>query len=831
MDVHVSERTTTSLTLALDGAWFAEAGLVQLSPSRYVDGTTAVVAVVDPTLPAVGTEDPDVLSIASAVPSDVAAGGTLVIDGRGFEPGIRAVLVRDDVPVVVLPTEDVSEFIMSVVVPDTLTGGDAMGVAVLSADGSRMTTAFPITPSAGTAAFDLVGDPDPAVAQIPMVTGVFADLAWNGGAQALDIEGVGLTPGLTVRVQTSTGTTTLSTAASPAVPDDDRVSRVRVTLPAYLTTPPVFTAVVRVQGPTGTTIHSAPAAIEPVRDFSLPFGGVRDYFVMEEIGDTPGGGRLHVVDSVSAGPVARLLRPRFDLRPQLSGERLRAGDQAPVVVEHSATGPGILTVRGAALTVDRATRIDTHPPLLLSIAGHPEVPPAPVRVVPGRLGSITRDIGGVPLDDLVNDVANQYALPPHVLKSQLAAESELLRRNFRYEPLTIDFRELTGDQYARVTWAAPGARQRRLLSDPVRRYVRTDGTYLVAAQTPTQREHVFTAADAEPSPAGPALYRLPEAAPIKPGVSAEILLSNGEIESLTLVRDRPLWQKVGSSFSGRQRTNTFFGRVSPPTGYADGWPGKKPGFPGEFSVRYREREVRIYRGLGPGEQLRVRYADLGAEAQAAVGAVGDTFPWPNLEDRDVVRGQFPLAYPSAIEGAPATLTTWFARNFASSNEAQQWGNWLTGTSSELSLEFEVDATNRPVRPVDPRYDFVTPQYVAGATYGGLQIGVQRWLGTGERQASLNRVLNGSPSPAHDTPVFSVLPAARARVGIELGAAEHNVTRVFDKANGYCEGCSTDAWRRFWSDVLRPWNPSQTATEYRGAVSRIVSRAEVRFAPR
>jgi hypothetical protein len=85
--------------------------------------------------------------------------------------------------------------------------------------------------------------------------------------------------------------------------------------------------------------------------------------------------------------------------------------------------------------------------------------------------------------------------------------------------------------------------------------------------------------------------------------------------------------------------------------------------------------------------------------------------------------------------------------------------------------------------------------------------------------------------AHESPVHSILSRQREALGLELGASEHAFTRRRDKKGGFCGACTTDEWLGFWTDVLRPWNPSPTAPEYRGAISNILREAEQRYAPR
>jgi hypothetical protein len=507
------------------------------------------------------------------------------------------------------------------------------------------------------------------------------------------------------------------------------------------------------------------------------------------------------------------------------------------VIEQSGAGPGSLTLRGTALTVDPATRADRFAPLAL-VAPGAGGPASPLRVVARPLGFHARDTGPVPLDRMIIEVADKYAIPPQVLKSQMRAESQLLRRNFRYEPLTIDVRDLTGDRYNSVTWAsvtAGGQRDRKLLIDPVHRYATADASYLVASATPAMQVQEFTFGQAALTPRGAVLFRLGE--PVKrdgpqaTNVNAEIVLSDGRIEPLALIREITVWTKAGPSYVDGKPAPTFQGRISSPTGSG---PGGAPGAPsgrrpGEFSVRYREGDVYLYRSLVAGERLRVRFYDLGAQARATVPAAPDAIPPPNLEDRGLVRGQFPLRYPATVGGAPTTLTQWFSANFDPSNNGRWWGNWLTGTAAERALHFEVDANQHPVRPVDPRFDYITPQFVAGATYGALQIGIQRWLTTTAQQSRLNRILNGTQDINHATPVHSILPIAREHIGLELGASEHREERRLNKRT-YCESCTMDQWLRFWTDVLRPWNPSHGAPEYSGIISNILRQAD-RYVPR
>jgi hypothetical protein len=100
--------------------------------------------------------------------------------------------------------------------------------------------------------------------------------------------------------------------------------------------------------------------------------------------------------------------------------------------------------------------------------------------------------------------------------------------------------------------------------------------------------------------------------------------------------------------------------------------------------------------------------------------------------------------------------------------------------------------------------------VAGATYGALQIGVQRWLARVRVQETLNAVLNGNGDVKHTTAVYSVLTPGREGVGLALGAAEHNRVRIANRL-GYCESCSLPDWQRFWTGILSPWKFGRART--------------------
>jgi Tetratricopeptide repeat len=129
--------SSTRATAVIPSSYFSAPRFVRLSPEPAFQYAQSVLvysqaiahAVVDPNWKV------------RVVPEDIGTGGQIEIDGSRFEPGMKAVLGRGNVAGMVLDTEILSESYLEAEVP-VYVPGDDLFIAVLSADGLKISTPF-----------------------------------------------------------------------------------------------------------------------------------------------------------------------------------------------------------------------------------------------------------------------------------------------------------------------------------------------------------------------------------------------------------------------------------------------------------------------------------------------------------------------------------------------------------------------------------------------------------------------------------------------------------------------------------------------------------------
>jgi hypothetical protein len=257
--------------------------------------------------------------------------------------------------------------------------------------------------------------------------------------------------------------------------------------------------------------------------------------------------------------------------------------------------------------------------------------------------------------------------------------------------------------------------------------------------------------------------------------------------TLRLVSDRYVWRRVG-----KQKP---VGVVELPTASAMLNGNVVPG-PLEFAVDYANGVITIGRPLqtGPLETITITADPMDNMNQ--IGVAGGTFQ-TNLNDRTIVKAQFDLDYTPG-----QSLHDWLATNLTTGTPAgnHRYGNWLTGTSSEMQIEFICGTDNKtPLTPLDGRFLGATAQPYASSSYGTLQVLLKTWA-----DQRLGQRLRDVLDPANE-PVFNVLSDWKR--GLRLGGRIHQAE--YDALvlnNAVCSPCTTDQWIDLWNGIFRSYNP-------------------------
>jgi len=765
----------------------------------------------------------------SVVPEDIGGGGTILVSGSSFVPGMRAVLGRGNVAGIVLNTRILDDSNIEADVPFYVPGSDLF-VAVLSADGGTLSAPAAVMSSYPYREDDVsqqtsgVGQVGPSTVDLSSVSG---NIIWNIPNQRLTLQGPGLVPGLQVNFVTDQGSFPSTTLASQSnsAPLSPGASQVDVLVPDKVSKHPVFTFGVDIftTGATGQNqIVSVPKPQWVFDVFRVPLGGLGQFTPYFD----PFSKKLEVIQpgvwrpSTVVLPVLQKLdnAANFVTWTLLSNIEFSTDvDQMKIARLYQETVPSNKTadlyLRGARIQaqITQLTQIQlsatvSTPNGLLNLQRS-----FPVQVVKGN-------IGGASYDDIILNTADRTGIPPQYLKAQGILETHYgdpsNYKNFRYEPITVDFKKITSE-------LSPTTDLNVLYRNDLDVLDYLFAGPLLAPGPVADPPYVVTAVAGNAATLGP---QFSLGGPLMafrglitggPRTSASIRNANGTVQPLMLVHTDTWWHKGGLHGTTTAPAPTFYGKAELPNGHGPNGPSSLG--PNDFSVDYVNGVITLGRPLNPGDRLTVTYYRVDHNLDTPSGAGGFS-PDIALNDRALVKPDF----SSYAFNPPETLGGWIETQLSKF----PYGNYLTGTLSERSLQFRATCPLttpdpkfsdnplhcQPTSVVDARFSGVRAQYVAASSWGPIQV-VTTALGDKNFKTPLLNVLAGKP-------MFNVL--SDDQMGFDLGGVFSLVNLQFKVKNNvlYClPSCRTDQWKSMWNNMFFFYNSGEP--KYNGNPNRVI----------
>jgi hypothetical protein len=791
----------TTLTVKLPASLFATEGFVQVSPDT--DAVHALgLMVADPGLPRVWTPTsmgPEMV-LAAITPGQIEqAGGTLTVSGQGLPAGTNLVLGRGDAAGILLPTTAVGEDVLEAALPEDFIGrADDLFIAAVSSNGTQRSAAQPIRSVVPARA-------DPALQVLPGDAGIVnvsGDLVWNRPQQALEVEGVGLSAGMTA-VFSRNGTEYTSVLQTPSQTsvqhvhppqqaaaatsgDTQSLAGFKIVAPPALTAHPSYSFALNLERPVASPLESAKAWINLFPEAEIPLGGRKPFAIYSDVA----AGQLFVVETIKKnGYWTPNLRPSFGKKPprltMTEGDLhvVQSGWLDPrLQLESESADPNVTYVRGVRLTSVPGTPATTPLPTLQATSGTLTSKPIEAAVVRRPLGNQKKQLD-VTQDGWIQDVASNYGIPPQYLKRQVQAESSFLPMSYRYEALTIDLKRLTGDV---TTGSIYGPNGRWIGSYPFAKYRLATQVLSGLQGTPTTLPFSTPGQTVFDLNAG-TIYsrkRMPVNAAAIPAVQASV--AGRTAQQQLNARPMPataIWSRAGAPQL-----------INPPPS-----PGAR-----DWSVDYVNGRVTLYQPLKQGETLSVTFEPLGFDG----GVVSGDFSDPSAQTDEDAKKFSLAAIPSTAQFKQLTyvpgetIASWLQRSVVRYPQ----GQWFINDSENM-LQFE----NATKQPVDTRLAAVQAQFYAAASYGALQTTLAPWGDSPDFKAAFDTVLK-----VDETPLYKV--AVNWRMGLELGGAYHRF--IVDNRKLTCatasepdpqrpRTCTQDSWEKFWSGVMKFYNLGQS----------------------
>jgi hypothetical protein len=526
-----SSSGTATASVTVSGALLQVPGLVQFSLASDGSSGTTNVLIADPSLPAFGTSS--ITQATGAYPYDnPTEGASVTMFGSGFSSGSVVVVGRNGIPGFVLQTSFQATSLVSGTLSDALPEDDTLLVAGVADPGlAAISNSVPLFNSlseyAGSEEFsdsDLADEYSASDVDLLGVVGnlnlVTSDSTAGGpSGQTLTIYGINLISGASLQLKTQSGNLsftesvpitniqTLGTAESGpyarlepfspfgtvSIPQSSSGSSGATTgkgsaSPSSKTLKKRKQGVQGVASKNGQTLGQTQlATVSASGQFIIPFGGRRRFSVYKRGSDNslqiiPDGGtpdKDYVAATATDNIVATL-----------------AGNNAEIELETS-DPPGSFWVRGIQLTQStvrpNCTVGSDQPALNLTVSGptgYSLKAPKQVIVQYSTLGQgALPSMGGIDRECALVTTANNYRVPPNILKAQIHQEGSDYNATYRYEPSTIDFQKFTGDYTgADDVWKG---QSRKIALAPWQLYTLA-GPYLLAYKNPDDRTKYAT---------------------------------------------------------------------------------------------------------------------------------------------------------------------------------------------------------------------------------------------------------------------------------------------------------------------------------------------------
>ncbi len=448
-------QNSSTLQFVLPANLLQSAGPLRISPVAELCTVNCVLLLAGDTSYPTPSAAPPAISALS--PSDLIQNSdTILVIGSNFEEGATVLLGRrSGGPALALDTTFDSENSLEASLENGFLGtASDLQISVLSADGSSVSAPVPIANTVPQN-FDLLDystldDDFPEGSQ--GVASVIGSVTWNS-PNTLTLVGVGLVPGMNVQFSSARGTGD-PTGQNPTKPSSKpkpansskAVTIVDVDVPSNLTAYPLYT--IRFSGKDASgkeIVTSGTGTLVPSEPFEVPFGAKAQFKVYQDKQSQD----LYLL-RVAYGDVTRInTRPTAK---NVSGQ-LTSVDGATYTIDAGKNAPN--PSRGPIF--EQEAGADQHALYLRGLSLTPGL--VPINFQLGTLSAsvnarvVKRALGNSKSqwDDDIFALADLYLLPPQVLKGQAQQEGGLRDNQYRYEPMTVDFKYLTGDATVKET--------------------------------------------------------------------------------------------------------------------------------------------------------------------------------------------------------------------------------------------------------------------------------------------------------------------------------------------------------------------------------------------
>jgi hypothetical protein len=620
------------------------------------------------------------------------------------------------------------------------------------------------------------------------------------------------------------------------------LSTVQAHLPDALTHSPAFKWLVKLVS-NGQPVGVSPsAAQQPQTDYNVLLGGLSGfvpYFdqAANKVVVLQQRGRTLIPPRVDQRNYTELTKDQVTW--SITSNPVLQADGIPAALQEIAGPPEISSPDPAAFYL-RGVHLTNGQLVVVHLAGnysnHAFQQDINVAVIAGNVTGHTDD------DAIFNKVADKFGIPPHFLYSQAYYEGGFSSKNatnFRYEPLTVDFKNLSGDD---PTSTVDG-NGKRFIIDPVLSPYLINGQALNNSLAPLSASFVNKAVAGTPSTLGPvfSLSGPMMATTGDPGdpvynTSPRLMVTltdqNGKAESISQVVSTPYtWIKGGPHCAQQNPCGgpTYYGVEMPP------YIGTGPNLPptgNQYSVDYVTGKLTFGRQLVPGETLSVTYYPVSSnQVQVTIGNAGAA----NLAG--IKSGFAQLTF-----SPNQTIADWAASNLNSNDVNYQFGNFLTGTDSEKVWRFSATNTGslsghaRPIAPLDGRFNGATAQFFAAASYGIIQVLATTLVDSRYGQGAQAAVQDPTLFPTGT--FFDALNNLTA--GLSLGAQYTRTSLTLIDKSPFTNGeknlrphtcgvptaqittCTTLQWEGMWSSAFHLYNPPKSAVHYYGQINDIVT---------
>jgi hypothetical protein len=820
---------------------------------------------------------PDVDVELRAVTSPATTAGDRLVLGIGTTPGL------------VLDTQFVNERLLSLL-PWTFPGGnDDLFVAVLSADGTKLSEPYPLSGERTLAYGSTVEEQErkrkerewlaqdageaygPDAVAITAYSGTarwhYQEAETGQPLEKLVIRGVGLIEGMPVyfrgwsgnRAVEETATLRNVTPIQPVRPPDDGESTNAISANATVEPSRLFEATVDIPDRVTRRLHrfvrlvtkneagiqvlpTVQTAAGASATASIPYGGrlafkiYRGPCTKKNAADTTV--RCYEEKQYYAIAANEALPQGVETEPVSHGEvKLRveppasAAEGVAAQVEHENGDTKTNYVRGLRLTLNplatgQGTNVQ-HPRMRVIVNGvqsGPERQTLKLSIVKGttviddrQAEVVFTSLGRPPraanafAESIGKDIqialaADEYGIPPHFLKGQADQESGILKTNFRYEPNTKDFQELSGD-IARDIYNPPfsyyalkgkalapstavqpstpfdgdGVKKSFSVNKPIKRVANAPALtlkYIKNSADMSRANARYELGCSRPEATGPC----PVKAVIGTMVNGTFVADQGG--ELKLVLPEVVWRFCAVSSASATGCEQRGGFSDPPVPVLG---------PGEASVDYETGTITLANPLPKNKRLQFSHHPV-AEREAGVPR-GENVPNIDLNNKTLIRKSTPVDqhyyYEGNSRGGTGKLSEYFDHNVQDPNVGSKW---LAGTISDGSMEFR----EGPRRLRDPRYAIPTAQYWAGSSYGVLQMTLAAF--TQRKYAKMLEVLDVRNKNNKITDLLNGDTALR--LGLRLAGAYHfpNISDAPCR-----EGCNDLRWAQTWSRIFNAYN--------------------------